>query len=242
MSRKNHRSLAERVIEAAEDALSADNYVSAVDVFGRIGWLHAAHVEAWQRGKAACLADAIQIPASRMAEALDVMRSWASAKGLISSETAYVGSTPRRAPLRFVANADPGIEQLCRTRWMPVGVPEKTRQRPAQKASREPELVVVESLKGDWKCRRCGGTGAFLMMENIGPACLPCVGLGDLTFLGAGDALLTRRARTKSARYAVVVRFSRRRRRYERQGLLVEPQALAEAERELAEERKTTGA
>jgi len=50
MSRKNHRSLAERVIEAAEDALSADNYVSAVDVFGRIGWLPAAHVEAWQRG------------------------------------------------------------------------------------------------------------------------------------------------------------------------------------------------
>src|SRR5215510_3609918 len=213
MSRKNHRPLAERVIEAAEDALSADNYVSAVDVFGRIGWLHAAHLAAWQQGRVGSLQDAIAIPASRMGEALDVLRSWASAKALIPSETAYVGSTPRRAPLRFVANADPGIEQLCRTHWMPVGVPEKTRQRLAQKASREPELVVVESLKGDWKCRRCGGTGAFLMMENIGPACLPCVGLGDLTFLGAGDALLTRRARTKSARYAVVVRFSRRRRR-----------------------------
>jgi hypothetical protein len=38
-------------------------------------------------------------------------------------------------------------------------------------------------------------------------------------------------AREKSGRYAVVVRFHRKRRRYERQGLMVEPDALAEAER-----------
>jgi hypothetical protein len=29
-------------------------------------------------------------------------------------------------------------------------------------------------------------------MENPGPACLRCVGLDDLVFLSAGDALLTR--------------------------------------------------
>jgi len=72
------------------------------------------------------------------------------------------------------------------------------------------------------------------MMENPGPACLRCVGLDDLEFLSAGDALLTRRVKAKSARRAVVVRFSKSRRRYERQGLLVEPQALTEAQRELA--------
>jgi hypothetical protein len=59
--------------------------------------------------------------------------------------------------------------------------------------------------------------------------CVDCVGLGDLEFLPAGDARLSRRARVKSARCAVVVRFSRTRRRYERQGLLVEPSALADA-------------
>ncbi len=51
-----------------------------------------------------------------------------------------------------------------------------------------------------------------------------------------GRCLLTRRAKAKSTRHAVVVRFSRTRRRYERQGLLVEPQALAEAQRELETE------
>ena len=72
------------------------------------------------------------------------------------------------------------------------------------------------------------------MMENPGPACLRCVGLDDLEFLSAGDALLTRRVKATSARRAVVVRFSKSRRRYERQGLLVEPQALTEAQRKLA--------
>ena len=71
-------------------------------------------------------------------------------------------------------------------------------------------------------------------MEDPGPACLCCVGLDDLEFLPAGDAQLTRRVRSKSTRYAVVVRFSPNRRRYERQGLLVEPQILANARRELS--------
>jgi hypothetical protein len=50
--------------------------------------------------------------------------------------------------------------------------------------------------------------------------------------------LLTRRVKAKSARHAVVVRFSKSRRRYERQGLLVEPQALTEAQHELARQTR----
>ncbi|WP_245471878.1 hypothetical protein [Bradyrhizobium nanningense] len=67
------------------------------------------------------------------------------------------------------------------------------------------------------------------MMDSPGPACLRCVGLDDLEFLPAGDAMLTRRLKARSPRYAVVVRFSKTRGRYERQGLLVEPKALADA-------------
>jgi hypothetical protein len=72
------------------------------------------------------------------------------------------------------------------------------------------------------------------MMETLGPVCMRCVGLNDLDYLPAGDPLLSRRAKAKCTRYAVVVRFSRTRRRYERQGLLIEPQALADARRDLA--------
>jgi hypothetical protein len=75
-------------------------------------------------------------------------------------------------------------------------------------------------------------------MENPGPACLRCAGLDDLEFLPAGNALLTRRVKAKSARHAVVVKFSRSRRRYERQGLMVEARALTDAQRELDEQRR----
>jgi mRNA-degrading endonuclease HigB of HigAB toxin-antitoxin module len=56
--------------------------------------------------------------------------------------------------------------------------------------------------------------------------CLQCAGLGDLEFLPAGNASLTRRAKAKSPRHAVVVRFSRSRGRHERQALLVEANRL----------------
>ena len=63
----------------------------------------------------------------------------------------------------------------------------------------------------------------------------PWAGVSSFEFLPGGDALLTRRAKAKSARHVVVVRFSKNRRRYERQGLLVEPSPLAEVRRELEE-------
>ena len=59
-----------------------------------------------------------------------------------------------------------------------------------------------------------------------------CVGFGDLVYLPAGDANLTRRVKAKSQRTAVVVRFSRSRKRYERQGLLVEEAAFNAAQSE----------
>lgn len=94
---------------------------------------------------------------------------------------------------------------------------------------RRAELVVVMPIK-DWSCASCGTTGAFLTMDDAGPLCLTCAEMDHLVFLPAGDAALTRRAKRASRLSAVVVRFSRARRRYERQGLLVEEPALDQAE------------
>lgn len=68
------------------------------------------------------------------------------------------------------------------------------------------------------------------LLEFNAPVCLDCADLAHLVYLPRGSAALTRRAREASSLSAVVVRFNRRRRRYERQGLLVEETALARAE------------
>jgi hypothetical protein len=61
---------------------------------------------------------------------------------------------------------------------------------------------------------------------------LSCADLDKLEFLPSGDAALTRRARKYSVLQAVVVEWSRSRKRYERQGVLVEASALETAEAE----------
>jgi hypothetical protein len=90
-------------------------------------------------------------------------------------------------------------------------------------------MVVIEPLN-PWTCTGCGGSGSLLFMEDAGPLCMGCADLDHLVFLPAGDAALSRRARKASRLAAVVVRFSRSRKRYERQGILVEEAALEQAE------------
>ena len=231
MSRRNKVPLADRVARAAEASFAAKRFVSAIDIFVGIGWLDPGALERWRRGQIDCLERAVQANLSRVSEAMRLFRSWATVKGLLASPTEYVARTPRREILRFSRSGIAAIEASYRTHWVSPELSEKKRERLAEKASRAPELVVVQPLNAEWNCHRCGVAGGLLMMEDAGPACLRCVGLDDLEYLPAGDALLTRRAKAESARYAVVVRFSKVRRRYERQGLLVEPRALAEAKR-----------
>ena len=102
-------------------------------------------------------------------------------------------------------------------------------------ASTSEKDLVVFIIVRDSKCSGCQeelGKGQFLTMENSKPFCMKCADLDHLVFLGSGDAALSRRAKKHSKLWAVVVRFSRARKRYERQGLLVEEDALARAEEE----------
>ena len=109
-------------------------------------------------------------------------------------------------------------------------------ERIVKRQAKAPDLVVVLPVK-DWDCAECGGTGDLLIMDDQGPLCMTCADLDHLVFLGAGDAALTRRAKKASVLSAVVVRWSRTRKRYERQGILVEEAALDQAEQEcLADE------
>jgi len=231
----NRKKLSDRVTRAAEAALAARKYVSPIDVLVGIGWLDPGAVKRWQQGQTDYLERVVQSNLPRISEVMKLFRSWAAAKGLTPSEMQYVARTSSRTTLRFTKSGEPTIEKLYRTHWISGELSERKREHLAERASRAPELVVIEPLNDTWRCHRCGGAGDLLIMENPGPACLRCAGLSDLEFLPAGDALLTRRAKAKSPRHAVVVRFSRSRHRYERQGLLVEPRALAEAQRELDE-------
>ena len=162
MSPENCSKLAERVIRAAEAALAAQDYVSPVDVLVGIGWLDPGAVRRWRRGQVEYLESTVQTKPSRISEAMKLFRSWATAEGLLPSETHYVAQTPQRQALRFSEDGDPTIERLYRTHWISGELSEGKRERLAAKASRAPELVVIQPLNDAWKCHRCGGTGDLL--------------------------------------------------------------------------------
>src|SRR3972149_2216479 len=88
----------------------------------------------------------------------------------------------------------------------------------------------------DAACDDCGeqlGRKAWVtLVENKGALCLACADLDHLIFLPSGNAALTRRSDKYSMLSAVVLKWSRARKRYERQGLLVEEDALQRAEQE----------
>jgi hypothetical protein len=101
---------------------------------------------------------------------------------------------------------------------------------------RTPMALKVFITTNEATCNECGedlGRHAWItLVEGKVAFCLSCADLDHLTFLPSGDAALTRRAGKYSTLSAVVLLWSRARKRYERQGLLVEEQALARVEQE----------
>ena len=229
MNRGNQNPLEQRIVEAAEAALAQRKFVSAIDVLVGIRWLPQSFVDQWRQGRLPYLEEGMSVNPDKLSAALKLFQGWAVGRGLKSSDTTYMSSTRDRRPLRFSAGGQEAIERVYRTHWVSQELSEKKQERLAAQQSRPPDLLAISPLH-DWTCSLCGGSGAFLLMEKSGPVCLACADMHHLVFLPSGDATLSRRAKKASRLSAVVVRFSRARKRYERQGLLVEEAALERAE------------
>ncbi|MHB8587064.1 MAG: hypothetical protein ACYDDF_14640 [Thermoplasmatota archaeon] len=230
----------ERVVLVASQALARKQFVTPVDVLLGLGWLAPSHIQEWRQGRIPTLEGVAQVDLSKISLAMHTLRMWADQNGLRPSETAYIARTRDRRPLQFSVSNDPAIEGAYRTHWVSPALTEAKRARLAERQSRPPQLVVVWTSK-EWTCASCGGTGPMLFMEENAPRCLACANLAHLEYLPAGDAGLTRRATQRSTMSAVVVRWSRARKRYERQGTLVERQALAREEPHGGRERVSRG-
>ena len=225
------------MIRAAEAALARRQYVSAIDVLTGMGLLTPSHVESWRKGRIDFLERVIHGNLKKISASMATFRRWAREKGLQPSETRYVRKTRvGSVDLQFSKSGNPGIEKLYRTHYISPALSERKRMQLVEKLNQAKKPVVFEVLR-DSQCSECGvelPQGSFLFLEVEQALCLACARMNDLEYLPAGNHALTRRAAKYSGRTAVVVRFSRLRERYERQGILVEPAALEKAEDECA--------
>jgi hypothetical protein len=129
---------------------------------------------------------------------------------------------------------------IGRDRWMScntilfLGYRAMAEKAKRAKSDTKDEIVVFSVVK-DTTCTECGeelGKGRLLRLEHEKALCMACADLDRLEFLPSGNAAVTRRTSAYSTLRAVVVRWSRTRKRYERQGILAEPQAILRAEEE----------
>ena len=230
------RSLKSRVTAAAAEALARHGFVTPVDVCCGLGWLHDSNVDDWRHGRVDDLEHFLPVHGDRITELIVCLDSWATERGLQRTEAEYISATRNRRPLRFFTGAPTVVEAAWRARWVSHDLSAQKRERITKAQDSPPDLVVVQPI-GDWTCAECHGTGDLLIMDDAGPLCLACADMDHLVFLPSGEAALTRRAKKASGLSAVVVRWSRTRKRYERQGLLVEDAALEQAEQQcLADE------
>ena len=237
MNPDNEKALERRVVQAAEAALAHHQYVCAIDVLLGIGMLTPTGLDDWRKGRIDFLERVIQGNLRKISAAMAMFRRWGQNKGLKPIETRYVRHTRgSRLELRFSKSGAPAIEKSYRTHYVSPALSERKVQEQKESLEKGDRPVVFEIIR-DSQCSECGaelGRGRFLSMEAQQPLCMPCARLDDLEYLAAGDAALTRRATKYSERTAVVVRFSRSRGRYDRQGILVEVTALQKAEEECA--------
>lgn len=226
------RNLRNRVVVTAEKVLATQKYVTPLDVTLGIGWLQQPNIDAWRQGRVDSLDEILPIAPDREAAFLEYLAGWATAKGLRPQQADYVAATRDRRPLRFSAASEGALDAAWRTHWVAPDLTQAQEERITKKQAAVPDLVVIQPAK-EFTCADCGETHSdLLIMEDAGPLCMTCADMDHLVFLPAGDAALTRRAKKASKLSAVVVRWSKSRKRYERQGLLVEEPALEQAEQQ----------
>jgi hypothetical protein len=240
MASASNSNFQERVVQAAESVLRRHGSVGPLELFQAMLLLQPVHFEGWRNGDEyyRVLEPWIQVGPEKYQKAIRCFEEWAAQRGLRTIEAAYTRRGPGGiVPLQVTEYGDPEREKFYCTHYAPADLGEKKTARLAAKLNRPPELVVFQKVSEEGNCSECGAElpeREFLLMEKGLPLCLACADLDQLLFLPAGDAALSRRARKHSSLAAVVVRFSRAHKRYERQGLLVTEEALAKAEEECA--------
>jgi len=243
MGNKRLGNLNERVELAADAVLQANGSVGPLELLMEMRLLSPSHFTSWQKGIIPALDDVIQGSPEKLQRSFEYFRQWAWNREMKAIKIPYQRNTPAgTVSLHVTSSGDSALEDFYQTRYVPGELSTAKTEHTVAKMGKPQDIVVFETVSRSVICPECKNElskGDFLFMEKGQPLCLSCADLDHLDYLPSGNAALTRRARKYSRLSAIVVRFARARGRYERQGILVEPEAIDKAEQEcLGDEEK----
>lgn len=236
MGRSDGVPLKERVIRAAQCVLDVKGYVAPIELLKQMGMLPPSIARAWEKGVHDCLEPRIQCGSKKLGQTYSMFREWAREQNLVQVQaTLRTSGRDQSHELRVTKDADSEMEAFFRTHYAPADITPRKLESLKKKLNKPPDLVVFMTVRESLICEECGDDltrGDFLFLEKEKSLCLRCADLDYLEFLPSGDAAMSRRARKHSPLATVVVQFNRRRKRYERRGILATPAAIEQAEKE----------
>ncbi len=229
-----------RAITAADGLLKANGSVNLLDVFAEIGWLSRAHLRRWEKGEIDDLFSQIASTRERRIDVVHHFAAWATQtdlKGIDSRKKVRTRDGARE--LVVMPGAPAELEAVFHRQYVSPDASVRKQMSVKKKAEKAPDLVVfIKQGRNDTECSECGieiHRRQIFVTEDKQAFCLKCADLDHLEFLPSGHATLSRRARKYSPLNAIVVEWSRRK-RYERRGILVIPEAIEKAEAECLED------
>lgn len=221
-----------RVRKSAKAVLDRDKSIGPIELLVDLGFLHFSHVRQWkiENPHYSELESHIQCGDTKLKQTWSEFLAWVSENKLepfAADYTAATRSGPRKLQIARDQNSE--TEKFFRTHFRRRDLTDKQKQRITKKQTKAPDLTVFQLTSESSACIECSETlrkGDLFLLEQQEPVCLECADMAHLEFLPSGDATLTRRARKHSPLSAIVNRFNRRRKRYERQGILVTSESI----------------
>lgn len=224
--------MVDRVRGAAAIVLKRDKSVGPIELLVQLQFLSRVDFDSWKRGNPECspLVSQIQCGEKKLRQTYTLFQEWVEEENLEAFEVSYQCST-RSGPIKLTICAEENQQEeaFFSTHFRAGDISETQKARIEKKKNKTPDIVVFQRTGDSSSCTECSDTietGDLFLLEKQQPLCLACSDLDHLEFLAAGDATLTRRSRKHSPLSAIVTRFNRRRKRYDRIGILVTSQAI----------------
>ncbi len=242
MSTQSDSNMEQRTIVAADQAFKSCGAIGPIELLLQLGFLSQSAFDGWQREHEhyRVLAEHIECGAAKLQIVFDTFRRWATEHELDAMPAIYRASSVRESrELKIISTENAALDDFYRTRYRRSDLSPARRQAVEKKVNAAVELCVFIQTSDETICQECGThleRGQIFCLERQEPLCLDCADLSHLEFLPSGDATLTRRAKKASPLHAVVLQFNRSRKRYERRGLLVSQQSIAEAEESMLQD------
>ena len=220
----------EKVLKVSNDLLEQNGSINVIDTLNRMGWLDSTHIYSWQDGIEPNLEQFMQSTPEKRAKLYATFSQWSKNLAFIDSPWMCYSLIGEDKILKVLEADCPETEKLFNRHFYKKDLTSRKLKSLIQKLNKKPDTrVFVKTGKNEDSCRKCEKNlikSSFIYVEAQTVYCLRCVGLAQLTFQPSGDATLSRRAKKFTSTFAEVVEFNKRRKRYERRGILVEEKAL----------------